>query len=307
MPSTFFLAAVAAATLFTEQALAYPKIPVVRQASAAATAAAPGATASSAASASAPGSGSLQIKLTNSADGDMYVYIMGKDYSNGKRVFYQDGSPTWYYVSTDGASMNSTSKMYQIDSTTNDLAVTVAGNSDQTVTLPGYLESARVYIGSDHMAFHLTESGDLVEPSPVDTTDANYGFPWGIVEFDYGSNVLCADLSYVDSVGLALGMTVTAGDGTQYVDPGLPSGSLQTVCDQLEAVNEDWGSLCIKGSDGSLIRAVSPTKVDTANAGSLATLYDDYIEQVWEKYSATPLVSTLGYPPSSSTCTAPDG
>lgn len=225
----------------------------------------------------------------------MYVYIIGKDYTNGERVFYKTGSTAWYYVSTSGTTLNSTTQKYKIDAATNDLAVTISGNSDQTVTLPGYLESARVYIGSSQMTFQLTESGDLVEPSPVDTTDANYGFPWGIVELDYSTSVLCADLSYVDSVGLALGMTVTAGDGTQYVDPGLPSGALKTVCDALEAVNDDWGNLCIKGSDGSLVRAVSPTKVDTASAGSLATLYDDYIDQVWEKYQSTTLVSCYAF------------
>lgn len=301
MPS-FFLAAVVAATLFT-QSLAYPKLPLVRhavdhdglavrQASATTTASSASATSSSTASTS----GSLQIKLTNSAADTMYVYIIGMDYNNGERVFYKDGSSTWYYVSTTGSALNSTTKKYQIDTASNDLAVTIAGNSDQTVTLPGYLESARVYIGSNQMTFQLTDSGDLVEPSPVDTTDANYEFPWGIVELDYSASVLCADLSYVDSVGLALGMTVTAGDGTQYVDPGLPGGALKTVCDQLEAVNSDWGNLCLKGSDGSLIRAVSPTKVDTASAGSLATLYDDYIEQVWEKYSNTKLVSSQRSP-----------
>lgn len=221
----------------------------------------------------------------------MYAYIIGMDYTNGEKVFYQTGSSSWYYVSTSGATMNATTQKYNIDCSTNNLAVTISGNSDQTVTLPGYLESARVYIGTSQMTFQLTSSGDLVEPSPVDTTDANYGFPWGIVELDYSSSVLCADLSYVDSVGLALGMTITGGDGTQYVDPGLPSGALKTVCDKLEAVNSDWGNLCVKGSDGSLVRAVSPTKVDTASAGSLATLYDDYIDQVWTKYQSTKLVS----------------
>lgn len=297
MPS-FYLAAVAAATLFT-QSLAYPKIPVVRNVGddhglagrqASATTTSSGAAATSSAGSS---SGNLQIKLTNSASDKVYAYIMGKDYTNGERVFYQSGSSGWSYVSTSGATLNSTTQKYSID--TSAVAVSIAGNSDQTVTLPGYLESARVYIGSNEMTFQLTSSGDLVEPSPVDTTDANYGFPWGIVELDYSSSVLCADLSYVDSVGLALGMTVTAGDGTQYVDPGLPAGALKTVCDALEAVNSDWGNLCIKGSDGSLVRAVSPTKVDTASAGSLATLYDDYIEQVWSKYQTTKLVSR--YPP----------
>lgn len=297
MPSSFILTAVAAASLFT-QSLAYPKIPVVRnfvdsndlavrQASATATAS------SASATSSGSSSGTLQIKLTNNAADTMYAYIIGMDYTNGEKVFYQTGSSSWYYTSTSGATMNATTQKYSIDCSTNNLAVSISGNSDQTVTLPGYLESARVYIGSSQMTFELTSSGDLVEPSPVDTTDANYGFPWGIVELDYSSSVLCADLSYVDSVGLALGMTVTGGDGTQYVDPGLPSGALKTVCDKLEAVNSDWGNLCIKGSDGSLVRAVSPTKVDTASAGTLATLYDDYINQVWTKYESTKLVSYL--------------
>lgn len=215
----------------------------------------------------------------------MYAYIMGEDYSNGKKVFYQNGANGWYYPTYSGAANGTTGKNGVVDPSSNNLAIEVGGNSDTTITLTQYLNSGRVYIGAAEMTFMQDPSGNLVEPSPVDASDANYGFPWGIVELAWSDVELAADLSYVDSVGLALGMKVTTAEGKELYDAGLPAGSLQKVCDELAAVGDEWGKLCIKGSDGKLIRALAPSK----SPGSLSTFYDSYIDSVWDKYSAAEL------------------
>ncbi|KAG6358097.1 hypothetical protein INS49_013981 [Diaporthe citri] len=177
------------------------------------------------------GGSGLEIKITNSASDKMYAYIMGEDYTNGKKVFYQNGAAGWYYPTYSGASNGTASKNGAVDTSFNNLAVEVGGNSDTTVTLTEYLNSGRVYIGAAEMTFMQDPSGNLVEPSPVDTSDANYGFAWGIVELAWSDIELAADLSYVDSVGLALGMRVTTADGEELCDAGLPAGSLEKVCD----------------------------------------------------------------------------
>ncbi|ROW07454.1 hypothetical protein VMCG_03925 [Cytospora schulzeri] len=256
---------------------------------------APRQSASAAASASAPastgsnsGGATLDLKLTNSASGKMYAYIMGMDATNGKHVFYQDGASAWYYPSGSASKRESTNTA--IDATSNKLAIEVDGNSDKTITLPQYLDSGRVYIGAQPMTFMMDTSGNLVEPSPVDTSDANYDFAWGIVELAWLSTELAADLSYVDSVALALGLKVTTTDGQEYEDAGLPAGSLKKVCDELAAISDDWGNMCVKGSGGDLIRALAPAKyVSTNAAGSLSTFYDSYIDKVWEKFASTTL------------------
>lgn len=249
--------------------------------------------ASAAASTTAGSGGSgLEIKITNSASEKMYAYIMGEDYSNGKKVFYQNGADSWYYPTYSGEANGSAGKNGAVDTSSNKLAIEVDGNSDTTVTLTQYLNSGRVYIGAGEMTFMQDPSGNLVEPSPVDKSDANYGFAWGIAELAWSDLELAADLSYVDSVGLALGMKVTTTDGEELYDAGLPAGSLQKVCDELAAVGGEWGDMCIKGSDGKLIRALAPSKYvgggGTAG-GSLSTFYDAYIDEVWEKYSAAEL------------------
>lgn len=239
---------------------------------------------------SSSGGSTLDLKITNSASGKMYAYIMGMDATSGKHVFYQEGASAWYYPSGSVTERESTNTA--INTTSNKLAIEVDGNSDKTITLPQYLDSGRVYIGAQPMTFMMDTSENLVEPSPVDTSDANYDFAWGIVELAWLSTELAADLSYVDSVALALGLKVTTTDGQEYEDAGLPAGSLKKVCDELAAVSDDWGKMCVKGSSGDLIRALAPAKYVSANsAGSLSTFFDSYIDKVWEKFASTTLVS----------------
>lgn len=247
--------------------------------------------ASATASGTAGSSGSsLEIKITNSASDKMYAYIMGEDYNTGKKVFYQNGAATWYYPAYSGPLNGTKSKNGVVDSSSNDLAIEVDGNGDTTVTLSECLNSGRVYIGAQEMTFMQDPSGNLVEPSPVDRSDANYGFAWGIVELAWSDVELAADLSYVDSVGLALGMKVTTADGEEYYDAGLPAGSLKKVCDELAAVGDDWGDMCVRDRNDKLIRALAPSKyISDSTPGNLSTFYDSYIDAVWEKYATAEL------------------
>jgi hypothetical protein len=223
----------------------------------------------------------LEIKITNSASGDMYAYVMGSDYSNGKGVVYQNGANAWYYPPSSGV----------VDTVSNNLTIEIGANSHKTVTLTQYLNSGRVYIGAKTMTFTADSSGKLLTPSPADKNDANYGFAWGMAELTWSNGELTTDISYVDSVGLALGMRVTTTDGKELYDPGLPAGSLKKVCDELITVSDDWGDLCIKNNDGELIRTLAPSKyVNDNTPGSLKTIYDSYIDDMWKKYSTAELI-----------------
>jgi hypothetical protein len=223
---------------------------------------------------------SLQIKITNTASAEVYAYIMGNDFSNGKAVVYQNGANGWYYPTEPGV----------LDTIANNLTIEIAANGENKVTLTEPINSGRVYIGSERMTFMAGESGTPLTPSPVDKNDANYGFAWAIAELTWSDGQLTTDLSYVDSVGLALGIKVTTADGKELYDPGLPPGSLDKICHELATVSDDWGALCIRDGDGNLIRALAPSKYLNGNTpGSLNTTFDSYIDDVWKRYSTAQL------------------
>lgn len=223
----------------------------------------------------------LEIKITNSASDTMYAYITGNDPSNGKAVVFQDGADRGYHPTHPGA----------IDSVFNQLEIEIGTNSDKTITLRQNLSSGRVYISAKKMTLMADESGNVLTPSPADPNDPNYDFPWGIAELTWSNDgQLTTDLSFVDSVSLALGLKVTTTDGTELYNHGLPAGSLKRVCDQLRAVSDDWGDMCVKDKSGNLVRAVAPSKyVNDRTPDSIRTLYDSYLDDVWKKYSTDEL------------------
>lgn len=223
----------------------------------------------------------LEVKITNTASDTMYAYITGRDPSNGKAVVFQDGTDRGYYPTQSGV----------IDSVSNQLEIQIETHRDKTVTLTHNLSSGRVYIGAKKMTLMADASGNVLTPSPADPNDPNYGFPWGIAELTWSNDgQLTTDLSFVDSVSLALGLKVTTTDGSELYNPGLPAGSLKRVCDQLTAVSDDWGDMCVRDESGSLVRAIAPSKyVNDSTPDSIKTLYDSYVEDVWKKYSTEQL------------------
>lgn len=89
----------------------------------------------------------LEIKITNSALGKMYAYIMGNDFSNGKEVVYQNGANGWYYPTQSGV----------VGTVSNNLTIEIGANSDKTLTLTESLNSGWVYIGLEKMTFMADE------------------------------------------------------------------------------------------------------------------------------------------------------
>ncbi|KAG8157752.1 hypothetical protein KVR01_012414 [Diaporthe batatas] len=223
----------------------------------------------------------LEIKIANNASDTMYAYLTGIDPSNGKAVVFQNGADRGYYPTQSGV----------IDSVLNQLEIEIGTNTDKTVTLKQNLSSGRVYIGAKKMTFMADPSGNVLTPSPSDPNDPNYGFPWGLAELTWSNDgQLATDLSFVDSFSLALGLKVTTTDGNEIYNPGLPAGSLKKVCDQLSAVSDDWGNMCVKDQNGKPVRAIAPSKyINDTTADSIKTFYDPYVDDVWKRYSTDEL------------------
>ncbi|MCX4587627.1 glycoside hydrolase family 64 protein [Streptomyces sp. NBC_01481] len=172
-----------------------------------------------------------------------------------------------------------------------------AGAGPVVLTLP-QMYGARVYFVRDSkLDFFLNPGPSLVEPAFATEADPNYGRTWSFCEFTFNPQQLFANISYVDLVtALPIGLTLE-GDETHTVAP-LPDGALKKIADDLTAQaahdGQPWDKLIIRGSDGEVLRVISPQTVmapyfDRPAEMPFRDVFDDYIDKVWEKYRSTDL------------------
>lgn len=172
-----------------------------------------------------------------------------------------------------------------------------AGAGPVVLTLP-QMYGARVYfVRDDKLDFFLNPGPSLVEPAFATQADPNYGRTWSFCEFTFNPQQLFANISYVDLVtALPIGLTLE-GDETHTVAP-LPDGALKKIADDLTAQaardGQPWDKLIIRGSDGEVLRVISPQTVmapyfDRPAEMPFRDVFDDYIDKVWEKYRSADL------------------
>ncbi|KAI5458999.1 family 64 glycoside hydrolase [Mariannaea sp. PMI_226] len=229
----------------------------------------------------------LPLKFTNNfSGGAVNAYISGLD-SAGSVVFIAaDGSLV--YPSSGGSST-------PVPITQN-IAIPISAKG-QTVsfTLPIELSSARIYFVEGSLKFYMVKAGNgdgLVQPSVTNLQDASAGLNWGFVEFTYTGRVLYANISYVDFVGMPLGMLLSATDGSKQTAYGLKEGSVANICNDLVAQNSEgypWSSMCISNSAGKPVRALSPNDYNSINSNAFANYWSSYVNSVWTKYSSETL------------------
>lgn len=129
----------------------------------------------------------------------------------------------------------------------------------------------------------------MVLPSPVNPSDASAAVNWGFLELTYTASGLFVNLSYVDFVGLALGMKLAdqAGGSAVSID-GLPSNALTSICNALAAQTKvdgfEWGSLCLEDDNGKVLRVLSPSQYISSHDSAFTSLWSGYIDKVWQQY-----------------------
>jgi hypothetical protein len=130
----------------------------------------------------------------------------------------------------------------------------------------------------------------MVMPSAVNPSDPSADINWGFVELTNNSNGLNANISYVDFVGMVLGMTLTNSDGSSQTTPGLQVGSVPNICNELVSqTNSDgqvWNKLCFADAMGTPLRVLSPTDYGSLHSTAFAGYYDSYVDAVWSNYAA---------------------
>ncbi|KAK8194142.1 hypothetical protein M8818_007329 [Zalaria obscura] len=235
-------------------------------------------------------SGTLDLSFLNNIDSPyVNAYVTGLD-SNGDLVMLQpDG--TWYYPTADSSGVPQAVEA--------DIAISLGGQGSVTnITLPGWISSGRVYFADGSLQFFTVQSAtgaaSLVTPSAVNPSDPSAGVNWGFVELTndetYG---LYANISYVDFIGLALGMTLTTSGGTNQTALGVQSTAAIGVCTDLTAQaasdGQPWGELCMSDSTGRVLRVLSPTDYLSIDSTAFEDYWTSYIDEVWSYYTTTPL------------------
>ncbi|KAK2122246.1 hypothetical protein NOF04DRAFT_1350725 [Fusarium oxysporum II5] len=227
----------------------------------------------------APDSASLMVKLINNLDrATVRAYISGLD-ATGKVFFL---SPT-LHVSSE---------------ITEDITLSL-GSKNQTldVSLPPFIRSGRVYFADSDLRFFVVNNGggdSVVQPSVTNLRDPNADVNWGFVELTYMNGLLYANISYVDFVGIVLGMMLTEKDGSTQTTAGLVADAVTKICNDLmklrEADHRDWASLCIANAEGKTVRVLSPGNRHEVEAQLFNDYWDTYVNEVWKKYATQDLV-----------------
>lgn len=231
-----------------------------------------------------------ELALENrSLPGTVHAYVTG----------HEQGTDRWVLLRPDGSVYRPDSPGAPQTPLPVDCAIPLksAGAGPVVLTLP-QMYGARVYFVRDgKLDFYLNPGPSLVEPAFATPTDPNYGRTWSFCEFTFNPQQLYANISYVDLVtALPIGLTLE-GDTTHTVAP-LPDGAVQRIADDLTAQaasdGQPWDKLVTRGSDGQVLRVVSPQNLmapffDRPDQMPFRDLFTAQIDEVWEKYRSTDL------------------
>lgn len=238
------------------------------------------------------GTSALPVEIVNNlpgtGNGDVNAYISGLDSSGAVVFVQQDGS--FYYPSSTSSAVP-----VPIDAS---IGIPVGGQgSTTTITIPDYISSGRVYLAVGNLQFFVVATGDgqvgLVQPSALNPDDPSAGINWGFIELTNDSGGLWTNISYVDFIGLILGQSVTATDGSVQSALGLTSDAVNTICSSLVSQTASdgypWASLCQVDSAGNYLRVLSPNDYISTDSSAFSDYWASYVSEVYSTYSSNPL------------------
>ncbi|ROT38136.1 glucanase B [Sodiomyces alkalinus F11] len=231
-----------------------------------------------------PVAGHLPLNLVNNfAGGPLNAYISGQD-SNGRVVFLRrDGG---LHYPTSGGSL------IPIPVNHDEIAIPLPRRGQTlTITLPIAMSSGRIYFCEGDLRFFMVWTGwgdGLVQPSIVNLQDPSAGLNWGFVELTLTTRgVIWANISFVDYVGLAVGMVLRSLSGTVQEVLGLRSTALESICANLgrqgQVDGRPWAAHCIVRG-GRLLRALSPKDYADIDPTAFEDYWTGYVDAVWEHY-----------------------
>ncbi|MFC8391310.1 glycoside hydrolase family 64 protein [Streptomyces sp. NPDC057238] len=223
----------------------------------------------------------IPLKITNnSGRGEqVYVYNLGTQLSTGRQG-WADASGTFHPWPAGGNPPTPAPDA--------SIAGPAAGQST-TIRVPKF--SGRIYFSYGRkLVFKLT-TGGLVQPAVQNPTDPNRDILFNWSEYTLNDSGLWLNSTQVDMFSAPYSVGVRRADGSTTSTGRLRPGGYNTVLNTLRGQSGGWAGLIQTRSDGTVLRALSP--LYGLETGALpASVMDDYINRVWQKYSGSTLTVT---------------
>ncbi|OKK08948.1 glycoside hydrolase family 64 protein [Streptomyces sp. CB02400] len=223
----------------------------------------------------------IPLKITNnSGRGEqVYVYNLGTQLSTGRQG-WADASGTFHPWPAGGNPPTPAPDA--------SIAGPAAGQST-TIRVPKF--SGRIYFSYGRkLVFKLT-TGGLVQPAVQNPTDPNRDILFNWSEYTLNDSGLWLNSTQVDMFSAPYSVGVRRADGSTTSTGRLRPGGYNAVLNTLRGQSGGWAGLIQTRSDGTVLRALSP--LYGLETGALpASVMDDYINRVWQKYSGSTLTVT---------------
>jgi hypothetical protein len=234
----------------------------------------------------------LPLALVNNFQGgQINAYVTGLDSQNRLVMLKPDG--TFYYPSSRPGQA-----IPQLINA--NVAIPLGAKGSTThINIPGYISSARIWFAEGNLRFYTvwsvgTNGPSLVEPSAINPADPSSSVNWGFVELTNNeAGGLYANISYVDFVGLVLGMSMQAGDGSTQTAQGLHPNAVTAICQKLVAQTAKdgmpWSDLCQATAAGKPLRVIAPIDYISLHPNAFQNYFSSYIDQIWNHYTTNTL------------------
>lgn len=223
----------------------------------------------------------IPLTITNnSGRGDqVYVYNLGTQLSSGRQG-WADANGTFHPWPAGGNPPTPAPDA--------SIAGPAAGQT-KTIRIPKF--SGRIYFSyGQKMVFKLT-TGGLVQPAVQNPMDPNRNILFNWSEYTLNDDGLWINSTQVDMFSAPYSVAVQRGNGGTVTAGKLKPGGYNGVFNALRAQPGGWGNLIQTRSDGTVLRALSP--LYGVETGALpASIMDDYVNRVWQKYSGSTLTVT---------------
>ncbi|KAH8172237.1 beta-1,3-glucanase domain-containing protein [Sarocladium implicatum] len=245
----------------------------------------------------------LDIEIVNNhGGGAVNMYIQALDPND--RIVFLGADGNLIYPSSGGSAVPVEIK--------ENLAIPLPGKGgSKKVTLPMALHSGRIYFAEGTLSFFMVIAGGgkdgLVQPSIKNLQDPSAGVNYGFSEFTLTpEGVIWTNISFVDFVGLVISAYLKNKDGSAQEVIGLPGNSVPAICNDLvtqgQRDGKKWAAHCIARPDGSPLRVVSPEAFKSIDPSAFAGYYEEYVDQVWDRFRNEDLIIDTQAPPGDVRC-----
>lgn len=164
-----------------------------------------------------------------------------------------------------------------------------ANGQTKTIQLPKF--SGRLYFSFGQKLDFRVTTGGLVQPAVQNPSDPNHNILFNWSEYTLNDSGLWINSTQVDMFSAPYAVGVKASDGTTKTTGHLKAGGYTGFFNALRSQPGGWANLIQTRSDGTVLRALAPGH--GIEGGALpATVMDDYVNRVWQKYSSSTLTVT---------------